>query len=127
VNYAVAANTSGARSGTITIAGLAFIVTQAGTSCSYSITLGNMTSAAGGFDGTVKVVTTTSCSWTAASNVSWISVISGSATTGTGATNFFVANNPNSTTRVGDLTVAGYVIQVTEGPKGEIKLEKPVR
>jgi hypothetical protein len=86
-----------------------------------------MTPAAGGFNGIAKVVTSASCSWTAASNVSWISVISGSATTGTGATNFFVANNPNSTTRVGDLTVAGYVIQVTEGPKGEIKLEKPVR
>jgi hypothetical protein len=126
VNYAVAANTGSARSGTITIAGLAFIVTQAGTSCSYSITLGNMTSTSGGFNGTVKVVTSASCSWTAASNVSWISVTSGSATTGTGTADFFVANNPNSTTRVGDLTVAGYVIQVTEGAKGEIKLEKPV-
>ena len=126
VNYAVAANTGGARSGTITIAGLAFFVTQAGTSCSYSLTLGNMTSAAGGFDGIAKVVTSASCSWTAASNVSWISVTSGSATTGTGTADFFVATNPITSSRVGILTVAGFTIQITEGPKGDIKLEKPV-
>jgi hypothetical protein len=54
-------------------------------------------------------------------------VTSGSTYTGTGTANFFVANNTNTTTRVGDLTVAGFTIQVTEGPKGAIKLEKPVR
>jgi hypothetical protein len=37
-----------------------------------------------------------------------------------------VATNPSSTSRVGILTVAGFTIQITEGPKGDIKLEKPV-
>jgi hypothetical protein len=86
-----------------------------------------MVATTGGFNGTANIYTSAGCSWSAASNVTWISVTSGSTYTGTGTANFFVANNTNTTTRVGDLTVAGFTIQVTEGPKGAIKLEKPVR
>jgi pro-kumamolisin-like protein/all-beta uncharacterized protein/BACON domain-containing protein len=127
VNYSVAANSGAARSGYLTIAGLEFVISQAGTSCTYQIGLGNMVATTGGFNGTANIYTSAGCSWSAASNVTWISVTSGSTYTGTGTANFFVANNTNTTTRVGDLTVAGFTIQVTEGPKGAIKLEKPVR
>jgi hypothetical protein len=127
VNYLVAANSGAQRSGYITIAGLAFVVTQAGTSCSYGISLGNMTAASGGFNGTAKVSTSApSCQWSAASNVTWIDVTSGSPGTGPGTVHFFVANNPNSSARVGDLTVAGFTIQISEGAKGAISLGKPV-
>ena len=124
VNYSVASNSGAARSGYITIAGLAFVISQAGTtsSCSYQIGLGNMTSTTGGFNGTVNVYTSTGCGWSAVSNVSWISVTSASTGTGPGTTKFFVANNPNTVTRVGTLTVAGYNIQVTEGAKGAVQL-----
>jgi pseudomonalisin len=127
VNYLVAANSGAQRSGYITIAGLALIVSQAGSSCSYGVSLGSMTAAPGGFNGTAKVSTSApSCQWSAASNVSWIDVTSGSPGTGPGTVDFFVANNPNSSARVGDLTVAGFTIQVTEGAKGAVSLGKPV-
>jgi len=84
-----------------------------------------MTSTSGGFNGTAKVSTSGACSWSAASNVSWIDVTSGGVGTGSGTVYFFVANNPYSSVRMGDLFIAGYVIQVTEGAKGEIKLKKP--
>ena len=126
VSYAVAANSSASRTGNITIAGLAFTVSQAGSSCSYGVTLGSMTATTGGFNGTAKISTSAACPWVATTNVTWISVTSGSPGTGPGTLDFFVANNPNSTVRVGDLTVAGYMIQVTEGAKGDVKIEKPV-
>ena len=129
VNYSVASNSGAARSGYITIAGLAFVISQAGTtsSCSYQIGLGNMTSTTGGFNGTVNVYTSAGCGWSAVSNVSWISVTSSSTSTGPGIAKFFVTNNPNTATRVGVLTVAGYNIQVTEGSKGAVQLAKPMR
>ncbi len=128
VNYLVAANSGAQRSGYITIAGLAFVVTQAGTSCTYGVSLGSMTAAPGGFNGSAKVSTSApSCPWSATSNVTWIDVTSGSPGTGPGTMHFFVANNPNSASRVGDLTVAGFTIQVSEGAKGSVSLGKPVR
>jgi Putative binding domain, N-terminal len=126
VNYSVASNTAAARSGNLTIAGLAFAVTQSGASCTYSVTLGNMLATSGGFAGSAKVSTGGACSWNASSNVNWISVTSGSSVTGPGTANFFVTNNPKSTVRTGNLIVAGYTIQITEGTKGSVKLGKPV-
>jgi len=120
VNYSLAANSGPPRSGTLTIAGLSFPVTQAGVSCSFSVTLGNMFAASGGSDGSARVSTSPACSWTAVSNVSWINVTSGSSVTGPGTATFFVANNPKSSVRTGTLTVAGFTIQVTEGSKGAI-------
>ena len=126
VNYSVASNTGAARSGNLTIAGLAFPVTQSGATCTYSVTLGNMLATSGGFAGSAKVSTGAACSWNASSNVNWITVTSGSSVTGPGTANFFVANNPKSTVRTGNLIVAGYTIQITEGTKGSVKLGKPV-
>ena len=126
VNYLVASNPGAARSGTLTIAGLAFPVTQSGATCTYSVTLGTMFATSGGFNGSAKVSTGAACSWSAASNVNWISVTSGSSVTGPGTANFFVANNPKSSVRTGNLVVAGYTIQITEGTKGSVTLGKPV-
>jgi hypothetical protein len=76
-----------------------------------------MIATTGGFNGSAKVSTAAACPWSATTNVAWINVTSGSPGTGPGTLDFFVANNPNSTVRVGDLIVAGYTIQVTEGAK----------
>jgi len=126
VNYSVTANTGPTRSGIITIAGLAFAVTEAGASCSYGITLGKMTAATGGADGTVGISTQAACPWSGSSNVNWISVISGNPGSGSGTLGFFIAVNPAATVRTGVLSVAGYSIQVTEGPTGAIQIGKAV-
>ncbi|HLK18269.1 MAG TPA: BACON domain-containing carbohydrate-binding protein, partial [Bryobacteraceae bacterium] len=127
VKYSVAANTGVARSGSLTIGGLLFPISQSATTCSYSVTLGNMLATSGGFSGSAKVTTGAACSWNASSNVAWITVTSGSSVTGSGTANFFVANNPKSTVRSGNLVVAGYTVQITEGPKSAIKVGKPTR
>ena len=127
VTYSVAANTGVTRTGNITIAGLAFPVTQAGNSCSYGISLGQMTATTGGLNDTVSISTQPACPWSGSSNVSWITVTSASSGAGPGALGFFIANNTNSATRTGVLSVAGYSIQVTEGPKGNFELGKPIK
>ena len=88
VSYTVEANpAASARTGTLTIAGQTFTVTQAGASCTYTIspTANPAVSAAGG-SGTVSVSTTptTGCSWTAVSNDPWITIISGESGSGNG-------------------------------------------
>lgn len=127
VNYLVNANNSASsRSASITVAGQTFAITQAGTSCGYGVNLGNMTPTTGGFNGNISVSTTAACPWPAVSNTSWITVpvVGG---TGPGAFSFFVNNNPNSAVRTGTLNVAGYTIQVSEGPKGNIVINGPIR
>jgi len=116
VGYNVAANNSGStRNGTLTIAGRTFTVTQAAQapSCTYSI---NPTSAnigaAGGAGPSVTVTTTAGCTWTATSNVQWISEMAGNRN-GSGTLGFNVAAN-NASARSGTLTIAGHTFTVMQ-------------
>src|SRR4030095_7801605 len=74
INYAVAANSSSSsRTGTLTIAGQTFTVTQAGVPCSYAISpTSNPSVVAGGATGTVNVTAPTGCTWSSTSNDAWI-------------------------------------------------------
>ena len=123
VIFSVAANTGPARTGTLTIAGRTFTVTQAAggnnppspspspspspPSCSYSISPNNQRVGSRAGTETVSVSTGSSCAWTASSNDSWITVTSGASGTGNGTVRFsYTANNGNRD-RTGTLTVAG--------------------
>ena len=81
VNYSVMANTGPARSGTLTIAGNTFTVTQA-LGCTYSISPSSTSVGSGGGGGTVSVTAGAGCTWTAVSNASWITVTGGSSGNG---------------------------------------------
>ena len=86
VTFNVAANSGAARTGTLTIAGRAFTVTQAaagpadqpagsGPSCSYSIAPDNQSmGAAGGEGAAITISTSAGCAWTATSQASWITL-----------------------------------------------------
>jgi hypothetical protein len=115
VGYNVDANTAGARTGTLTIAGRTFTVTQAAQapSCTYSInpTSANV-AASGGAGPTVTVTTTAGCMWTATSNVQWISEMAGNRN-GSGTLGFSVAANAASA-RSGTLTIAGQTFTVMQ-------------
>ena len=107
VTYSVAANGSTtSRTGTITIAGQTFTVNQSG-SCTFSISPVNRVMPAAG--GTVSVTVTASpgCSWTAVSNVGWITITSGASGTGNGTVVYSVAPKPAGTNRTGTATIAG--------------------
>ena len=121
VTFSVAANPGGARSGTLTIAGQAFTVTQAAAaapppppvSCTYSISPTSSSIAAAGGTGTVAVSAGTSCAWTAGSSASWVTITSGSSGSGDGPVTFSVAANPGDA-RSGTLTIAGQTFTVTQ-------------
>lgn len=115
VSYTVAANTATtARTGTLTIAGRTFTVTQAAatTTCTFTITPASASFPSGGGTGTVAVTTTTGCAWTARSNVTWITVTAGAS--GSGTVGYSVAANTATTSRTGTLTIAGRTFTVTQ-------------
>ncbi|MEN3334181.1 MAG: hypothetical protein V7641_3546 [Blastocatellia bacterium] len=112
VNYSVAVNNTGAaRSGTLTIAGQTFTVTEA--ACAFSISPTSQ-SFNGAGTGSVSVTTPTGCPWTATSNDSWITITSGSSGSGDGTVNYSVAANNTGAQRSGTLTIAGQTFTVTE-------------
>ena len=116
VSFSVAANTDlQPRSGTISIAGQTFQVTQAAAVCSYSIqpASGSYPPAGGTF--AVNVSTSpASCPWTASTTTPWISVTSGASGAGPGSVGFSVGANTAPAPRSGSLTIAGKTFPVTQ-------------
>jgi hypothetical protein len=107
VNFTVQANPSAtARSGTLTIAGQSFAVTQAAAPC--SVVLGSTTFSAGAFGGANVFNFTTStpdCNPIVQSFNSWLVVSSSTFNNGSGSVNFTIDANNFSTTRVGTIKV----------------------
>jgi len=115
VAFAVAANSGAARTGTLTVAGQTFRVDQAAApaACVYTLSApGTSVNALGG-SGSVDVVTTATCTWTAVSNAAWIAVLSGSSATGNGTVTFAVAPNLGAA-RTGTITVAGHTFTIDQ-------------
>jgi all-beta uncharacterized protein/BACON domain-containing protein len=112
VTFSYAANTGGAaRTGTLTIAGQTFTLTQAG--CAYSISPDEMKVDGSGESRTITVSTGSACMWTATSNDSWITITAGASGTGNGTVRFTVARNTGKK-RTGTLTIAGQTAKVEQ-------------
>jgi len=115
VNYSVSANLSSAsRSGTLTIAGKTFTVNQSGTACSYSLSSSSQSFTSTGGTGTINVNATGGCFWSASSDVSWITITSGSSGSGNGTTGYSVSANTGRRSRTGTLTVGGQTFTVSQ-------------
>jgi hypothetical protein len=112
VGYSVAPNAGASRSATLTIAGLAFTVTQ-GESCSFSISPTDVPIGTEGGSASVAVTTTAACTWTAASNAPWITIASGSTGTGSGSVQLAIAANTGPA-RTGTVTAAGLTATITQ-------------
>jgi hypothetical protein len=110
---ASANNTGATRTGTATIAGLTFTIDQS--ACGYSVTPATVTIGGTGVSSSALVSTTAGCSWSASSDVPWITMPTGSSGTGTAWQGFTVEANPTTTPRTGTLTVAGRTVAVTQG------------
>lgn len=114
VNYTVAANTTGAqRTGALLVGGVTVPFTQAANSCTYSVTPTSFNVGAIGATTALSVTSGASCSWTAVSNVSWITITSGASGSGIGGVNFVVAANPGLA-RTGTMTVAGKTVTFSQ-------------
>lgn len=122
VAFSITANPSSApRTGTLTIAGVAFPVTQAGALCTYSVSANTLVSDAGGLIGSIAVSAPIGCPWTAASPVPWMIITSGASGNGSGIVTFAVAANTGGT-RSGTLAVAGSPVTVIERPRSRLGL-----
>lgn len=118
VNYTVSNNTAGSsRSGTLTIAGQLFTVTQDGpavSNCSYSLSLTEKKYKGRGGTDSVNVTAPDGCTWQVTSDVNWITVTSGMSGTGNGTVTFSIAPNPEPRKRKGTITIAGQVFSITQ-------------
>ena len=116
VGFNVATNTATSRTGTLTIAGQTFTVTQA--ACTYQIDPTSQTIGAdGGFGTPVTVMTQAGCPWTSTSAAFWLHITSGASGTGTDDVTFTVDSSGDSTgdsPRTGTLTIAGRTFTVNQ-------------
>jgi hypothetical protein len=62
----------------------------------------------------VGVIAGSGCSWTAVSNVSWITIVSGKSGTGNGTVKYSVSQNTATASRTGTLTIGGQTFTVTQ-------------
>ena len=83
--------------------------------CTYTIAPNNESLAAAGGNGTAIAVTasTGSCTWTAVSNASWITVSAGASGTGNGSVGYTAAVNTGAA-RAGTMTIAGQTFTVNQ-------------
>ncbi len=112
VGYHVTANTGPMRSGSMTIAGITFNVTQ-DAACAFNLSsLSQHFVSTGGMD-SVNVITGTGCTWTAVSNDAFIMVTMGASGSGNGTVNYTVAANVGPA-RMGTMTIAGITFTVSQ-------------
>jgi hypothetical protein len=117
LSFAVAANTGPARTGTLTIAGHTFTVTQAsGVACNYTVQISTTTPLGTGGAGSAAVTAPATCEWSAASTASWLTITSGAIGSGSGTVGFSVQANATFATRSATLTIAGHAFTITQPP-----------
>ncbi|MFN0087303.1 MAG: PQQ-dependent sugar dehydrogenase, partial [Blastocatellia bacterium] len=112
VNYTVSEDASPLRTGTITIAGHTFTITQS-PACEYSVSPAGQTVGSAGGAGTVNVAAGAGCAWTAASNAPWVSINEGSSGSGGGSVGYQVDANAGPQ-RTGTITAAGQTFTITQ-------------
>lgn len=114
LSFSVAANDGPTRSGTLTIAGQTFTITQ-NSGCSFSLNPTSQSFAAAGGSGSVSVSAGAGCTWTAASNDAWLTLSSSNSGSGNGSVSYSVSANSSTNARSGSLTIAGLAFTVNQG------------
>jgi uncharacterized protein (TIGR03437 family) len=118
VGYAVQPNTGPeSRTGSLTIAGQTFSVTQAGTPCTFSINPSSQTFTSDGGTGAINIsATPNGCqsARNATTAASWITLSSGASGTGAGTLVYTVSANTTSSSRSATITVAGRTFTVNQ-------------
>ena len=114
VPYMVAANTvPTARSGSIVVGTQTVAVNQAAAQCTYLLGRAGDTVGFSGGTLSVNVTTLNGCTWSASSNVGWISITSGQGGSASGTIGMNVAAN-SAAARVGQVNVAGQIYTVNQ-------------
>jgi hypothetical protein len=117
VNYSVAANpNTTSRTGSLTIAGRSFSVTQAGQtpSCSYTVgSFGTNFQTSGGVV-LIPVTTASNCTWNVSTNASWVSLFPSTSFTGSANVILLVGYKTTPGTRTATVTIAGQNFTITQ-------------
>lgn len=115
LQYSVEQNDTGlARTGTLTIAGNTFTVTQTGlASCTYSLGMDKLTVGAEAGSYVLQIRTGPACAWTATATVPWITLTTATGK-GEGFIRFQVTANPAGPPRVGTIDAAGLTFRLTQ-------------
>jgi len=116
VSYSVSANSGTARTGTMTIAGQTFTVSQSAQSCTYALGASSASFTTAGGSGSVGITAPAGCAWTASTAAGWIHITGGSGT-GSGTVYFSVDANSGSA-RSGTLTAQGQTFTVNQAGSG---------
>ena len=120
VSYVVRDNFGGApRTGTLTIAGRTFTITQSGASgsCTFTISPTSKSFVRSGGTGNVNVTAGPECSWSASSNASWIKITSVANAVGNGVVTYSVSVNNTGSARVGTMSIAEKTFTVKQKPR----------
>jgi hypothetical protein len=112
VPFTVPPNQAPPRTGTLTVAGQNLTINQAST-CTWVMVPPSHSFGASGGNGNILVLVSGPCTWTAVSDVDWLTVTAGGSGTGNGLVQFIAAPN-NGAARTGSLTIAGQRYEVTE-------------
>ncbi len=118
VTYTVAANSaSTSRNSTLTIGGQTHTVTQDGvapTVCTYQISPETAVYNKDAAPGTFAVTAPASCTWTAVSDASWLTITTEAQGSGNGTVAYAVARNLDTAERSGAITVGGRTFSVKQ-------------
>ena len=82
-------------------------------SCTYSLSTRSVKAPAAGGDYSVAVSTSTACGWTATTTLSWVSLWATHGT-GSGSVPFQVQAATSTSSRIGNITIAGQVVTVSQ-------------
>ena len=114
--YSLSSNGGASRVGTVSVADQTLVISQAAPAvalCVYTLQTGSASMAAAGGTTGVSVQTAPGCSWTAASNASWLAVAGVASGSGSGTVTVSAAQNTGAA-RAGTLTIAGQTFTVNQ-------------
>jgi hypothetical protein len=120
VSYTVIPNTGAARTGTMTIGGKVFTITQAGTGptvggpCVVTLSTTVASFAAAGGTGTVSVQAPAGCAWQADSGASWIWSAQPTSGSGNGTYGYTVIPNTTGASRTGVVIIGGVTLTIQQ-------------
>lgn len=120
VPFTVSPSNGPTRTGTLTVAGHLFTVTQSA-GCSFDVSPQSVSVDPAGGARQVIVGGAAGCAWSAASNVPWITLTSGAGGSGPGVVTFTAAAS-DGPSRTGTLTVAGQTVTVVQSAGCSIAL-----
>jgi hypothetical protein len=114
IAYSVAPNSGASRTGTISVGGQIFTVTQASVPCDYSISPASATAPSTASTGSFNLFTNLgSCAWSLTSSAPWLTVTSAASGSGSATITYSVAANSGEA-RSATLTGAGQTFTVSQ-------------